>query len=122
MTKESEVICIMCPLACRIAVNIDAAGNILNVANNQCKRGEEFAIGEVKFPGRILTTTIITENSVHNLLPAKTDKPISKNLLMECMCYLSQVVVKPPVKAGQIIVNNILNTGADLVSTDDLLA
>ena len=121
MTKVSEVICILCPLACHVAMTVDDEGNVLNVTDNQCKRGEEFAVAEAKFPGRVLTATLITENSMHNLLPVKTNKPVSKYQLMDCMCYLSQIKVKPPVKAGQIIVPNILNTGADLVATRDLL-
>jgi len=120
MAKQSEITCIMCPLACRVAVTIDDKGNVLKVTNHQCKRGEEFAEAEAKFPGRILTATVVTEKSVHSLLPVKTDKPVSKHRLMDCMYYLSEIRVKPPVKAGQIIAHNILDTGADLVATRDL--
>lgn len=120
MTKASEVICIMCPLACRITVTLDEKGDVLKVADNQCKRGEEFAAREAKFPGRVLTTTLIAEGSTHGLLPVKTNKPIARSMLMDCMCYLAGVKVKPPVKAGQLIVRNILNTGADVVATGEV--
>jgi CxxC motif-containing protein len=120
MSKENEIICIMCPLACRVAVRLDEKGDVLKVADNQCKRGEEFAAGEAKFPGRVLTTTLITEGGEHVLLPVKTNKPVARSLLMDCMCYLSEIKVKPPVKMGQVIIHNILDTGADVVATGDL--
>jgi CxxC motif-containing protein len=120
MPKEQTVICISCPLACTITVTFDDRGDVLRVANNLCKEGEKYAIAECKFPGRVLTTTILTEGSSRKLLPARSNKPIPKGRLMECMKSLSKTRVKPPVKMGQVIVANILGTGADLVATDEL--
>ena len=120
MPKEQMVICISCPLACMITVTLDDSGGVLGVADNQCKEGETYAVAECKFPGRILTTTILTENSSRKLLPARTNKPVPKEQLVECMKSLSKTRVKPPVKMGQIIITNIVGTGADLVATDEL--
>ena len=39
MPKETEIICILCPLGCRITVTTDDVGNALGVANNLCKEG-----------------------------------------------------------------------------------
>jgi CxxC motif-containing protein len=119
--KEMEIICVMCPLGCLVTVTIDDKGNVSGVANNLCKEGEKYAIAECKFPGRVLTTTVLTEGSTRKLLPAKTNQPIPKEKLMESMCSLSGIKVKPPIKMGQIIVPNILGTGADLVASDELL-
>jgi CxxC motif-containing protein len=121
VAKETEIICIMCPLGCLVTVNVDDKGNVLGVANNLCKEGEKYAIAECRFPGRILTTTVLTEGSLRKLLPAKSNQPIPKEQLMEVMRSLSETRVKPPVKMGQVIVPNIINTGVDLVSTDELL-
>lgn len=121
MHKDQTVICISCPLACMITVTFDDRGDVLGIANNQCKEGEKYAVAECKFPGRILTTTIPTEGSSRKLLPARTNKPVPKEQLMECMKSLSKTKVKPPVKMGQVIFANILDTGADLIATDELL-
>ena len=74
------------------------------------------------FPGRILTTTILTEGSSRKLLPVRTSGPVPKERLMEVMCFLPRIKVKPPVRMGQVIVPNIRNAGVDLVSTDELQA
>ena len=120
MPKEMEIICIICPLACPVKVTVDDRGKVLDVANYMCKEGKEYAVAECKFPGRILTATIVSEGSNRALLPVRSNKPIPKGLLMDSMRSLSQVTVKPPIKMGQVIVSNILGTGADLIATDEL--
>jgi CxxC motif-containing protein len=121
MPKKREIICVVCPLACCVTVSIDDEGNVLKVTNNQCKEGKEYAVNECKFPGRVLTTAVLTESSVRKLLPVRSSKLIPKERLMDCAHFLSKVKVKPPVKMGQIISRNILNTGVDVISTDELL-
>jgi CxxC motif-containing protein len=122
MAKETGIICIMCPLACQVTVTTDDKGDITGVSNYLCKQGEKYAISEYKFPGRILTTTVLTEGSPQKLLPVRTSKPVAKERLMEVMYSLSQVRVTPPVRMNQIIVSDIKGTGVDLVSTDELPA
>jgi CxxC motif-containing protein len=119
--RENEIICVVCPLACRVKVSMDDEGNVVNVTDNQCKEGKEYAITECNFPGRVLTTTVLTESSVRKLLPVRSNKLIPKGRLMECAHFLAKVRVKPPVKVGQIISPNILDTGINVISTDELL-
>ena len=51
------------------------------------------------------------------MVSVKTDKPIPKELIFECMKEINQLKIDGPIKIGQIIVDNILNTGANLVAT-----
>ena len=119
MAREDEIICIKCPLGCRVELTVDDEGNVLGVANAQCKEGHEYAISEYKSPVRILTTTVLTKGSAKKLLPVKTNQPIHKTQLIDCMRYVSKIRVEPPIQIGQVIVSNILNLGADLISTDE---
>jgi CxxC motif-containing protein len=120
MIKETALICIICPLACHIVVTADDAGNILNVTNHQCKEGREYAVAEFRFPARILTTTLMTAGASRPLLPVRSCKPIPKTRLMEVMYSLSKITIKPPIKMAQVIIPNIVGTGVDMVSTDEL--
>ena len=122
MAKETKIICIMCPLACQVTLTIDDKGDIIGTANYLCKQGKKYAIAECKFPGRILTTIVLTEGSPHKLLPVRTAKPVPKDRLMEVMYSLSQIRVKPPIKMGQVIASDINKTGVDVVATDELPA
>jgi CxxC motif-containing protein len=121
MVKETELICIMCPLACHVVVTVDDTGNILDVANHQCKEGREYAVAEYRFPARVLTTVILTAAASRHLLPVRSNKPIPKTRLMEVMHSLSKIRIKPPVKMAQVIVSNIAGTGVDMISTDELV-
>ena len=120
MSQEREIICIMCPLACLVKVTIDDEGNVSDVANNMCKEGNKYAAAECKFPGRVLTATVLTEGSKQVLLPARSNHPIPKEKLMDCMLSLARIKVRPPVKMGQVIVSDIAGTGVDMVATDEL--
>ena len=120
ISKEQDIICIICPLGCLLTVAIDNRGDISDVANNMCKKGEKYAVAECKFPGRVLTTTVLVKESSRALLPVKSDKPIAKGKLLDCMRFLSKIKVRPPIKMGQVVVPDIAGTGVDLVATGEL--
>jgi CxxC motif-containing protein len=122
MLKKNEIICTVCPMACGITVTIDDAGDVIEVAGNQCKEGKKYATDECKFPGRVLTTTILTEGSSYRLLPVRSAGRIPKDRLMDSARFLAGVRVKPPVKMEQVIIPNILDTGTDMISTEELLS
>jgi CxxC motif-containing protein len=121
MNKKQQIICINCPLGCLMSVTLDVNGNISKIINNLCKNGEKYAIAECKFPGRVLTATVLTEDSGQALLPVKSDKPVPKGKLMDCMHSLVVIKLKPPIKIGQVVVHNIAGMGVDMVATDELL-
>lgn len=123
MMKEREVICIGCPLGCRMIVKVnDETGEIEDISGNGCKEGKGYAETEVKSPERVLTATVMTEESKKPLLPVRTSRPIPKSKLKECMIELASFKVKLPIKIGQAIIKSILKTEADLVATRDLIA
>lgn len=120
---KKEVVCLQCPFACRIGAEIDEQGNILSITNNRCPRGKSFAEQEITNPVRVLTTTvrILSEDDEHPLLPVQTQNPISKDLLKKAMKELAKVTVKPPIKYGDVVMPNILNTGIDVIATFEIL-
>jgi len=122
MQKEQQLICIVCPLGCRVRLTLDNKGNIVEATGNECKKGKEYAESECKNPVRVLTGTVLTEGSKYRTLAIRTNKPIPKAKLIEVYRSLAGVKAKPPVKVGQAIVRNVLKVGADIVATDELPA
>ena len=108
----------ICPLGCKIHVEIEK--DEINVIGQNCKLGKEYAIQEVKDPRRILTTTIKIQDSTKKMMPVRSQKEIPKNLLKECVKKVSELRIKAPVKCGQIICKNILETGVDIIATRDM--
>ncbi len=121
MGKVSEITCIICPLACRVSLAVDGEGHIIKVTNFQCKKGKEYAVAEFRSSRRVLTTTVIVENSRHAMLPVRTNSAMPRENLFDCMDYLARVRVEPPLKSGEVIVRNILNTGSDIITTQELI-
>lgn len=123
MIIEKNVICLACPFACRIKVTMDEEGNVQNIEGNECNNGKKYAENEVKNPVRLLTTTVrvMRNKDVYSLLPVQTDKPIDKNIVIDCVKKLAEVVLKPPIRYREVIYENILNTGADVISNFEII-
>jgi CxxC motif-containing protein len=94
---------------------------VVKITGYKCKEGRQYVAEEYRSPARIFTATILTEKSAKPLLPVRTDRPILKSRLKEAALALVRLKAIPPVRIGQVIVSNILNTGADVIATDDLL-
>ncbi len=112
-----ELICIGCPRGCHLKVDVD---NDYAVTGNSCNIGAEYGRNELKNPTRILTSTVRIDGAAVSCLPVKTNKPIPKGLLFEAMEVVKKTEVKAPVKTGDVIIHNILDTGADLIATKSL--
>lgn len=114
---KKEMICIVCPLGCQLEVTEDSSnpkGYI--VKGNKCNRGEAYGIKEMSNPTRVLTTTVKLKNAYLKRLPVRTDTPIPKALIASCMKEINRIEVEAPVKAGSILIQNILNTGANVIT------
>ena len=114
-----ELICIGCPMGCRLVAVVEGDA-VLEVKGNSCRKGADYAQNECTNPTRMLTTTVIISGAMYPLLSVRTTTPVPKTMLKECVDYLRGVRVEAPVKAGQILVKNILDTKADIIATKDL--
>lgn len=117
---QEKIICIGCPMACETTLKVNDEGEVVKVTGYKCKEGRQYVLEEHRSPVRVFTSTVLTENSSQPLLPVRTNRPILKIKLKEAALTLVRLKAIPPVRIGQVIVSNILNTGADVIATDDL--
>ena len=69
----------------------------------------------------ILTTLVrIKGSDLCNVVPVKSSKPINKKLWIECSKALSRLHVGPPIKIGDVICKNIMNTKVDIICTKNI--
>lgn len=113
---EKQLICICCPKGCHL--NVDAENR--SVTGNGCTRGIEYGINEVTNPVRVITSTVKVSNGELPVVPVKTRNPIPKELNFKCMEEINKAVIKAPVKIGDIIIKNVLETGIDIVATRNI--
>jgi CxxC motif-containing protein len=114
MTRE--LICIECPLGCRISADIDN-NKVSAWRGNKCPRGEAYVVSEVEAPQRFFTATVLADNLEIKMVPVKTDKPIPKAKIIEAALEVKKIRISRPVSVGEAIVKNFLGLGVDLIAT-----
>lgn len=112
---KKEIICTVCPRGCHIQVEGEG-DKILSVEGQGCKRGREYASAEFAHPVRILTTLVKLDGQ-NDLLPVRSNKPVPKEKLFDCMEVIRAATVKAPVNRYDVVVANICGTGVDIVAT-----
>ena len=115
--ENRNLTCIGCPLGCSLEVKIQSPDNI-TVTGNTCPRGKQYAIDECTHPMRTITSTARTENGA--VVPVKTNTTVPKELMFDCMREINRAVVKLPAHIGDVLVENILGTGANVVVTANM--
>ena len=115
---ERKLVCISCPLGCRLTVNWEDEGEI-TVKGNRCAKGESYAREEILAPKRVVTATAAVASSSRRL-PVKTSAPLLKEHISELLNRLYKMEVKPPLRCGDVLLKDIAATGVDLVATRSL--
>ena len=112
-----QVICTVCPRGCRLSVDEE---HDFRVTGNHCPRGEAYGKAELQNPVRTLTSTVAITGAAYPRLPVKTDRPIPKSRLREAMAVINTLTVAAPVHTGDVLIADLLGTGAALVATRSL--
>jgi CxxC motif-containing protein len=115
-------LCIGCPLGCRLELDEDPGGDIVEVRGFSCRRGKDFAAQEHTDPRRLVTTTVAVDGARWPRLPVKTSGTVPKAMVRAVCDRLQAVRVQAPVTMGTVIVPDVLGTGCDVVATRDLPA
>lgn len=114
-----NMICIVCPKGCHLSVD-DSDKNAPVITGNSCPRGHAYALEELTAPKRTVTSTVAIEGGLHRRLPVRTSAPIPKERMLDAVRALDGVRVFSPVSAGQVIVRNVCDTGADFIAVRSL--
>ena len=114
---KKEMTCVACPLGCTIQVEYEGT-EVLSVTGNTCKRGDAYARTEIVNPERSLTSTACVKGGIHPVVPVKSSAPVPKGKMRECMKEINKIRATAPVNIGDVLLENILGTGVDIVATD----
>ena len=112
---RKEIICTVCPIGCHILAE-GTKEEITSIEGYTCNMGKEYGTLEFLHPVRILTSTVKVDGE-DRLVPVRSDRPIPKELLMDCMAVIRRTVVKAPVSTYDIIIPDVCGCGANIVAT-----
>jgi len=104
-----ELVCIACPMACRLTVSHDAGGEI-RVTGNRCPRGEAYGREEILAPRRIVTAVVPTESLAFPCAPVRTEAAIPRETIKDLLARLYATRVSLPVHVGQVLFSDFQGT------------
>ena len=124
-TETLQFNCTTCPTECLLTVEVerDADGAVVevrSVAGNSCPRGNRFAHQELTCPMRVLTTTVAVSGGDEALLPVRTSEAIPLTLHAQAMDLIRGLIVNAPIRMGDVVLPNLLDTGTDLIASMDI--
>ena len=125
VTETLQFNCTTCPSECLLTVEVerdadDALVEVHSVTGNSCPRGDKFAHQELTCPMRVLTTTVAVSGGDEALLPVRTSEAIPLELHAQAMDLIRSLVVEAPIRMGDVVLPNLLNTDIDLIASMDI--
>lgn len=113
--------CINCPMGCSVDVTLNDKGEITDIEGNSCPLGEKYVRNEIKDPRRMVTSTVRLLDSKDYSVSVKTQDAIPKNKIFDAMEEINQVEAHAPIKVGDVVIEDIADTGIDLIATAEKL-
>jgi CxxC motif-containing protein len=117
MTQQEQIklICVNCPKGCKL--DITREGDTFVQITAGCKRGKDYARQELTDPRRMVASTVKVKGGIHPLVPVATSSPFPKPRIHELLAELRKVEVKAPVKMGQPVLESVLGTDVDIITS-----
>ena len=117
--------CTTCPSECHLTVEVERGADVAvvevrSVTGNSCPRGDTFAHQELTCPMRVLTTTVAVSGGDEALLPVRTAEAIPLKLHAQAMDLIRGLVIEAPIRMGDTVLKDLLNTGIDLIASMDI--
>ncbi|MBP3913150.1 MAG: DUF1667 domain-containing protein [Lachnospiraceae bacterium] len=119
--ERKELTCIGCPMGCQITVELEH-GEILSVKGNTCAIGDKYARNEVLHPERTVTSTVVVDGGDKPRVSVKTAGNIPKDRIFDCMKEIDAVRVQAPVRIGDVMIENVVDSGVNVVATRNISA
>lgn len=113
----TEVRCGYCSGRCRMTVKLDNNQKFVSAAGNACSNGAKYAREEIDNPFKIFASLIAIKGGSEAVSSVKTNKPVPKELFSVIEEYIKSISLSAPVTYGDIVMTNILDTGADIIIT-----
>ncbi len=113
---SDRLTCVLCPIGCELEVG-RPAGDGLDVRGNQCDKGLDFAAEEILRPKRNLATSVPLKGTTSRMVSVRLSTPVSRDMIFPILAEIAELRPEPPVRRGQVLLANVLGTGADVIAT-----
>jgi len=107
--------CLLCPAGCVLEVrNGDGGAEVLGA---KCAKGEAFGIEEALRPLRNLATSVPLVGTEAVMVSVRLSRRVSRDLVFPILAAIAELRPAPPVRRGQVLIVDVLGSGADVIAT-----
>ncbi len=116
---QTTLTCIVCPNGCELAIDYENQGGITvnSVSGNLCPKGEAYARQELISPTRTIATSVLVSGGTLPLVSVRINRPIPKARIFDVMNEIRALSLSAPVKAGDVLIPDVLGLGSDVIAT-----
>ncbi len=119
--EEKNFICTACPMGCKLIVRMEG-DEVVKILGHRCRKGETYGRQEAIAPQRMVASTVRISNGLHPLVPVYTNGSVPKRRIPEILAKIREVQLTAPVTAQDIVIENVIGTGVDIVASRDMPA
>ena len=119
MSDRRTFTCIICPNGCTIEAEYEGE-QIVRIAGQQCKRGEEYVRQELTDPRRTIATTVSISGASLPLCSVRLSAAIPKKDIFRVMAEINKVHLHAPVSIGQVVIRQVCGLDSDVIVTKDM--
>jgi CxxC motif-containing protein len=116
---NDRMVCVLCPAGCELEV--EAEGGKVRVSGQQCEKGVDFAVRESLYPTRNLATAVPARSSPpggpDRMVPVRLTAAIPRETMARVLAEIAKLRPELPVRRGQVLIPDVLGTGADVIVT-----
>jgi CxxC motif-containing protein len=94
-------------------------GKVVSITGNSCKRGEVYGKQESISPERMVTAVAPVQGR-EMPLSVKTQRPIPKKDIGQCMKEIRALRLAPPIRMGQVVLENVCGSGVPVIATKSI--
>ncbi len=113
--------CILCPNGCEIEVTLEN-GDIVSIKGNLCDKGRDYVGQEVLHPVRNIASSVLVCGGELPLVSVRLTAPVPKERIFDVMAEIKKQQLIAPVHRGQIVIQNVLGLGSDVIATKSVAA
>lgn len=119
MTRK--FVCIVCPNSCELEATVEE-GVVTDIKGGLCDRGRKYVKNELLHPVRTVTTLIRIRGGEMPLASVRLDNAIEKEKMLPLVSELKKIELDAPVTIGQIVMENVYGSGANVIITKNVKA
>ena len=116
---KKQFVCIVCPNGCELTADI-VDDMPANIEGGLCCRGREYVENEVLHPVRTIATSVRVLGGEMPLVSLRLDRAIPKKDIFPLMEQLKRIRLTAPVRIGQVVLADVLQTGANVIATKNI--